>query len=138
MKKNRINIIRNVFFIVTYLIISCTSDDTISIINQESIDSSTPIDSIYTIKLNEPSISIVNYETNFAKGSLNSFFNNALISDVYNNIERNNPIIITEHDGVNNRIKTNYLKKDDLLAKATSNQSWFITQNSEASTVVKL
>lgn len=117
------------------MIISCTSDDTISITDQESIDSSTPID---TIDPNEPSINIANYDTNFAEGSFNSFFNNALISDVYNNIERGNPIIITEYDEVNKRIKTNYIKKDDLLVKATSNQSWFITQNSEASTVVEI
>ncbi len=77
-------------------------------------------------------------EESIPEGSLNSFFSNALISDITNNIERRNPIKITAYDNTNNRIKTNYPYLKNLLVKATNNQSWFVTQNSEASTVVEI
>lgn len=73
----------------------------------------------------------------FEEGSLNDIFFNALISDRYNNIERENPIKITEYDN-NNRIKTNYSNLENLLIQAHDGQSWLITQGSEASTVVEI
>lgn len=72
------------------------------------------------------------------EGSLNSFFYNCLISDKFNNIDRFYPIEIVQYDQVNNRIKTNYSNLENLLVKGINNQDWFITQNSEASTVLDI
>lgn len=77
-------------------------------------------------------------EEKIPEGSLNAFFSNALISDNISNIDRNNPIKIIQYDAKNNRIKTNYPYLKNLLIKATNNQSWFVTQNSEASTIVEI
>ncbi|GAA4106127.1 hypothetical protein GCM10022393_00370 [Aquimarina addita] len=78
------------------------------------------------------------YEEVFPEGSLNYLFSNALISDRINNIERLNPITITEYDELNNRIKTNYTNIENLTIESNDNQSWFITQGGEASTVVEI
>ncbi|MEM6687579.1 MAG: hypothetical protein AAF617_17510, partial [Bacteroidota bacterium] len=67
---------------------------------------------------------------------LNELFANCLISDTESNIKRASPIFITEIDEENNRIKTNYSTLQNLLIEATGNQSWFITQSEEASTIV--
>ena len=67
---------------------------------------------------------------------LNVVFANCLISDVESNIKRENPILITAIDEANNRIKTNYTALENLVVKATGNQSWFITQSEEATTIV--
>lgn len=83
-------------------------------------------------------IELANIEDSFPAGSLNSYFSNALISDRFNNINRDNPIHITQFDAPNNRIKTNYSSLNNLLIKGSNNQSWFITQDSEASTVVEI
>lgn len=69
---------------------------------------------------------------------LNAIFKNCLISDTESNIARMNPIRVLEIDEVNNRIKTNYTQLENLLIKATDNQSWFITQSEEASTIVEI
>jgi hypothetical protein len=97
------------------LIISCSSDN------------SDPLENGNTIP-----------EEKIPDGSLNSYFSNALISDIVSNIERNNPIKIIQYDQKNNRIKTNYPYLKNLLIKAKNNQSWFVTQNSEASTIVEI
>ncbi|WP_430411993.1 hypothetical protein [Kordia sp.] len=69
---------------------------------------------------------------------LNAIFENCLISDTKSNIARANPIYVVEIDETNNRIKTNYTQLEKLLVKATGNQSWFITQSEEASTIVEI
>lgn len=69
---------------------------------------------------------------------LNAIFENCLISDTESNIARMNPIRVIEIDETNNRIKTNYTQLENLLVKATDNQSWFITQSEEASTIVEI
>lgn len=73
-----------------------------------------------------------------AIAQLNTIFKNCLISDTKSNIARANPIYIIEIDEDNNRIKTNYTQLENLLVKATENQSWFITQSEEASTIVEI
>lgn len=73
-----------------------------------------------------------------SKDNLNSVLNNCLISDTESNIARINPIIVTEIDEANNRIKTNYKALTNLLIKATDNQVWFITQSEEASNMVEI
>ncbi|QHI36607.1 hypothetical protein IMCC3317_19700 [Kordia antarctica] len=69
---------------------------------------------------------------------LNDIFANCLISDTESNITRENPIRIIAIDEANNRIKTNYTALENLVVKATGNQSWFITQSEEASTIVEI
>ena len=69
---------------------------------------------------------------------LNDIFANCLISDTESNIARKNPIRIIAIEEANNRIKTNYTKLENLVVKATGNQSWFITQSEEASTIVEI
>lgn len=108
-------------FLSLSLLISCNPD------SSEIADDPDPIDDENVIP-----------EEKFPDGSLNSFFSNALISDIISNIERRNPIKITAYDKINNRIKTNYPYLKNLLVKATNNQSWFVTQNSEASTIVEI
>ncbi|EDP98022.1 hypothetical protein KAOT1_12432 [Kordia algicida OT-1] len=73
-----------------------------------------------------------------AQKTLNEVFANCLISDTESNIARANPIHIIEIDEENNRIKTNYTQLENLLVKATGNESWFITQSEEASTIVEI
>jgi hypothetical protein len=68
--------------------------------------------------------------------NLNDIFANCLISDTQSNIARANPIFIIAIDEANNRIKTNYEHLEELLVEATEQQSWFITQSEEASTIV--
>ncbi|MGA9636987.1 hypothetical protein [Flavobacterium sp.] len=77
-------------------------------------------------------------EEKIPSNDLNSFFHNALISDRFNNIERKDPIKIIQFDEPNNRIRTNYSFLKNLLIEPKNKQSWFITQNSEASTVVEI
>ncbi|WP_445721629.1 hypothetical protein [Flavobacterium sp.] len=101
-------------FIVVFFVISCGSD------SLESIETET------------------GSEEDFPEGSLNNLFFNALISDKFNNIKRENPIEIVEYDNVNNRIKTNYPKIEDLLNQANNGQSWFVIQGSEVSAVVEI
>ncbi|MFT5249780.1 MAG: hypothetical protein ACI93P_001512, partial [bacterium] len=69
---------------------------------------------------------------------LNDIFANCLISDTESNIARENPIRIIAIDEANNRIKTNYTAIENLVVKATGNQSWFITQSEEGSTIVEI
>ncbi|WP_452227104.1 hypothetical protein [Lacinutrix cladophorae] len=73
-----------------------------------------------------------------SKNNLDNLFENCLISDTENNISRSNPIRIIAVDHENNRIKTNYIALENLLNKATENQSWFITQGEEASNMVEI
>lgn len=73
----------------------------------------------------------------FLEGSLNYLFSNALISDKFDNIKRENPIEIIDYDN-NNRIKTNYSYLENILIPANNNRSWFVTQGSEASTLVEI
>ncbi|WP_420574724.1 hypothetical protein [Kordia sp.] len=73
-----------------------------------------------------------------AQKSLNTIFANCLISDTESNIARANPIYVTEIDEANNRIKTNYTQLENLLVRAIGDQSWFITQSEEASTIVEI
>jgi len=113
------------FFLLFFLIVSCSLDD-----SNENEKPKTEIPN--------SEIEIASIEENFPAGSLNSYFSNALISDKFNNINRANPIRITEFDKTNNRIKTNYSNLENLLIKGSNNQSWFITQNSEASTIVEI
>lgn len=107
--------------LINFLIISCNPD------TSEISDNSNPIENDNVIP-----------EEKIPEGSLNSYFSNALISDKISNIDRNNPIKIIQYDEKNNRIKTNYPYLKNLLIKATNNQSWFVTQNSEASTIVEI
>lgn len=69
---------------------------------------------------------------------LNDYFKNALISDLYNNISRENNIRITENDTVNKRIRTNYPIVSDLNVPGSGGESWFICQGGEASTLVEI
>ncbi|WP_136468468.1 hypothetical protein [Flagellimonas onchidii] len=69
---------------------------------------------------------------------LNALFNNCLISDKHDNITRKQPIEITAYDPSKHRIKTNYKKLKQLLIEGTDGESWFITQGSEASTIVEI
>ncbi len=103
-------------FIVS-LIVSCNKDD-VKLPNDDDID--------------------LGFEETFEKGSLNNIFSNALISDRFNNIKRENPLNIIAYDAGNNRIKTNYSSLENLLIKSKEGQSWFITQGGEASTVVEI
>lgn len=73
-----------------------------------------------------------------AQKTLNDVFANCLISDTESNIARANPIHIIEIDEENHRIKTNYTQLENLLVKATGNESWFITQSEEAATIVEI
>lgn len=77
-------------------------------------------------------------EENLPEGSLNDLFSNALISDNFSNIKRDNPIEIVAYDNVNNRIKTNYPKIENLLNQANNGKSWFVVQGSEVSTLVEI
>ncbi|QIE58307.1 hypothetical protein G5B37_01600 [Rasiella rasia] len=72
------------------------------------------------------------------KESLNSIFENCLISDTESNIARENPIRVIAFDEANNRIKTNYTLLENLVIKATNQESWFITQSEEATTIVEI
>lgn len=112
-----------------FLIVSCSQED----LNPTKNDEELP-----EVEIPNPTSEIASIEETFPEGSLNSYFSNALISDRFNNINRKNPIQITEFDAVNNRIKTNYSYLDNLLIQSNNNKSWFITQNSEASTVVEI
>lgn len=103
--------------LTVFLITSCRSDDFVSI---EDDIPETGNEEIYPI------------------GSLNNLFFNALISDKSSNINRLNPIEITEYDHINNRIKTNYSNLQYLIITGLNGQSWFITQGSEASNLVEI
>jgi hypothetical protein len=112
---------KKLLYLIVILTFSCASDDT-------STTTTTP-----TIKNNQ-----ITSEEEIREGSLNSFFLNSLISDNFSNIDRNNPIKITEYNQNNNQIKTNYSNLKNLLVQGLNNQSWFITQNSEASTLIEI
>lgn len=83
-------------------------------------------------------IGIITNVSLFAQQDLNDIFANCLISDTESNLKRENPIRIIEIDEANNRIKTNYTALENLVVKATGNQSWFITQSEEGSTIVEI
>ncbi|MCG2419212.1 hypothetical protein K8089_09275 [Aequorivita sp. F47161] len=102
--------------IIISFFISCSNDDVEPIIVDETETGSEEI---------------------FPEGSLNHLFSNALISDKFNNIKRENPIEIIDYDG-NNKIKTNYTYMEHLLVQTNNNRSWFVIQGSEASTVVEI
>ncbi|CAM3498833.1 hypothetical protein FLGE108171_00425 [Flavobacterium gelidilacus] len=115
-----------VLFILLF-ITSCRNDDLINTENNPpEIETSPEI---------EPEIGS---EEVFPAGSLNSFFSNALISDNESNINRLNPIRITEYDPTNNRIKTNYTNLTNLTIQASGGQSWFVAQGMEASNLVEI
>lgn len=122
---------KTLVIILLSFIVSCSSEDSDSIKETETLPE-------IEIPAPTPEIELASIEESFPVGSLNSYFSNALISDRYNNINRANPIKITEFDAVNNRIKTNYTSLHHLLIKGSNNQSWFITQGSEASTIVEI
>lgn len=109
------------FFLV--IVFSCNNDDSQEI-------------EVIIENPNEETINCA--EENFIENSLNKVFANALISDHCNNIQRNNPIEIIQYDQTNNRIKTNYKKIDQLLTQGSNDESWFIVQGSQASTVVEI
>ncbi len=67
------------------------------------------------------------------EGALNRVFSHALISDAQNNLDRENPIIIKEHDIDNNRIKVNYPDLFKLKRMGTNGESWFICQGNQNS-----
>ena len=119
------------------LIIACNSDNVVPVTNIEvipTVEETLP----EVVEEEEPVEEVLMPEEVFPVGSLNSFFSNCLISDRSSNIARKNPIQIIEYDRVNNRIKTNYSYLENLLVQGTNNQSWFVTQNGEASTVVEI
>jgi len=114
---------RVLLFLITFLIFSCNNDDSEEI---------------------KPIVEIPNEETtnceneDFSQNNLSKLFANALISDNCNNIKRDNPIEITQYDQTENRIKTNYKKIDQLLTKGSNDESWFVVQGSQASTVIEI
>ena len=119
------------------LIIACNSDNVVPETNVEvipTVEETLP----EVVEEETPVEEVLVPEEVFPVGSLNSFFSNGLISDRSNNIARKNPIQLIEYDQVNNRIKTNYSYLENLLVQGTNNQSWFVTQNAEASTVVEI
>ncbi len=123
--------------LIFLLIIACTSDNVVPVTNVEvipTVEETLP----EVVEEEEPVEEVLMPEAVFPVGSLNSFFSNCLISDRSSNIARKNPIQIIEYDQVNNRIKTNYSYLENLLVQGTNNQSWFVTQNGEASTVVEI
>ncbi|MCK0147111.1 hypothetical protein MWU78_15750 [Arenibacter sp. F26102] len=124
-------------YTILLLIIACNSDNVIPVTNVEEIpteEETLPEEEEEEVPVEE----VLLPEEVFPAGSLNSFFSNSLISDRSSNIDRKYPIQITEYDQVNNRIKTNYSYLENLLVQGTNNQSWFVTQNGEASTVVEI
>ena len=127
---------KSIFYLLIVFIISCNPDNIVPIKNTELNlveEEIVPIEE-EEVPIEEEMLP----EEVFPDGSLNSFFNNCLISDRSSNIARKNPIQITEYDQVNNRVKTNYSNLENLLVQGTNNQSWFVAQNGEASTVVEL
>lgn len=123
---------KTLFFLISCLIISCSPDNTISPDDSINPDNSIPIENDEIVD------DYIISEEDIPEGSLDSFFLNALISDEFSNLDRNNPIKIVDYDKSNNRIKTNYSNLNNLLIEAINGQSWFLTQNSEASTVVEI
>lgn len=121
----RISLLISVFLIIA----SCSNDDDLKIIGPETVE---PDETL------EPTVPDTNTEQIFAEGSLNKLFSNALISDRFNNIKRQDPVKITAYDAQNNRIKTNYSAIENLLKPALNGTSWFATQGSEASSVVEI
>ncbi|AXT61738.1 hypothetical protein D1816_15715 [Aquimarina sp. AD10] len=114
---------RVLLLLVVVLIFSCSKDD------PEEIE----------IIEENPNEEIINCEKeDFLSGSFNKVFTNTLISDHCDNIKRENPIQILQYDQGNNRIKTNYKGLDQLRKKGSENQSWFMVQGSEASTIVEI
>lgn len=116
------------FFNLFLIFSGCSTDDDLKI-----IDGNETMPPVETPNSADPSL-----ESIFPKGSLNSFFSNALISDNFNNISRQSPVEIVAYDSQNNRIKTSYLKLQNLLNPAYNNTSWFVTQGSEAASVVEI
>ncbi|MCM4151015.1 hypothetical protein DHD05_05365 [Arenibacter sp. N53] len=119
-----------------FFIISCNPDNVVPVTNVEVIPTEEEI--IPEEEEEVPVEEVLLPEEVFPAGSLNSFFSNCLISDRSSNIARNHPIQIIEYDQELNRIKTNYSNLENLLEQGTNNQSWFVTQNAEASTVVEI
>ena len=128
---------KNLLYSIFLLIIACNSDNVVPETNVEvipTVEETLP----EVVEEETPVEEVLVPEEVFPVGSLNSFFSNGLISDRSNNIARKNPIQLIEYDQVNNRIKTNYSYLENLLVQGTNNQSWFVTQNAEASTVVEI
>ena len=103
---------KSIFYLLIVFIISCNPDNIVPIKNTELNlveEEIVPIEE-EEVPIEEEMLP----EEVFPDGSLNSFFNNCLISDRSSNIARKNPIQITEYDQVNNRVKTNYSNLENL------------------------
>lgn len=116
-------------FVIIFIIVSCSSDD-FPAIPDDAVIPDTNFD-------NDNEVFELIYDE-IITGSLNNIFHNALISDITNNISRNQPIQISEYDPTNNRIKTNYPKLSDLLLSGRRDEKWFISQNAEAATLLEI
>ncbi|MGB5981759.1 MAG: hypothetical protein WBG46_06410 [Nonlabens sp.] len=81
---------------------------------------------------------IICFGTQVQSQTLNELFENALISDLEDNITRQQPIIITEVDINNRRLKTNYKQLEKLKLKESQGFPWVITQGEEAEIVVEI
>jgi len=114
---------RVLLFLIVFLTFSCNNDDS----GETEVIAENP---------NEEAINCENED--FLQNNLSKLFANALISDHCNNIKRDNPIKIIQYDQTGNRIKTNYNKIDQLLTKGSNDESWFIVQGSQASTVIEI
>jgi len=110
-------------FLIVIFASSCTNDDSeeISTVSEDS---------------NEETINCEKQD--FLENSFSKLFSNVLISDHCNNIKRVNPIKITQHDPIKNRVKTNYKKVNQLLTRGINDESWFLVQGSQASTVIEI
>lgn len=75
-------------------------------------------------------LSICNAQKN--KVFLEDKLSNALISDLYSNVDRNNPIMIIEYDVANNRIRTNYDHLEQLKVRVETDKGWFVTQSEDS------
>jgi hypothetical protein len=63
---------------------------------------------------------------------LEDVFENCLITDLNDNIKREQPIIITEVDLINKAIKTNFSKLNTLSMDGDQYHRWYISQGEEA------
>lgn len=114
---------RVLLFLIIFLTFSCNNDDSKEI----------------EVIAEDPNEETSNCENgDFLQNNLSKLFANALISDHCDNIKRDNPIAIIQYDQIQNRIKTNYKKIDQLRTAGSNNESWFIVQGSQASTVIEI
>jgi hypothetical protein len=72
------------------------------------------------------------------KGHLENKFPNVLISDLYSHIDRNNPILILEHDELNDRIRTNYQALNNLKVTTENDKGWFMNQSEDSKSLIKI